>query len=130
MLAHYRPKIQKVIEFFEFQSSTQHPFYVAFYDVNRVMARAGTARGTSGIITFGKKEPEATLSISKAEEWHVSPNTCVLEIQRPKYSKYPLSKISMFNFLYKDAISRNSLKCFLKAKSIDKELFDIQHFYF
>ena len=27
----YRPKIQKVIEFFEFQSLTQHPLYVTVY---------------------------------------------------------------------------------------------------
>ena len=38
--AHYRPKIQKVIEFFEFQSLTQHPLYNAFehhYDTSAVL---------------------------------------------------------------------------------------------
>ena len=35
--------------------------YKAFHKVNIVTARAGTATGTSGIITFGGKDPDATL---------------------------------------------------------------------
>ena len=31
------------------------------HKVNRIAARAGTARGTSGIITFGEKDLEATI---------------------------------------------------------------------
>ena len=32
-----------------------------FHEVSRIIARPGTAHGTSGIITFGEKDPEATL---------------------------------------------------------------------
>ena len=32
-----------------------------FHEINRTTARAGTARGTSGIITFWEKDPEATI---------------------------------------------------------------------
>ena len=35
--------------------------YKAFHEVNIVTARAETAGGTSGIITFGEKDPDATL---------------------------------------------------------------------
>ena len=35
--------------------------FVHSVEVNIVTARAGTARGTSVIITFGEKDPEATL---------------------------------------------------------------------
>ena len=35
--------------------------YKAFHEVNIVTARAGTARGTSGIISFEEKDPDATL---------------------------------------------------------------------
>ena len=35
--------------------------YEAFHEVNKVTARAGTASGTSVIITFGEKDPDATL---------------------------------------------------------------------
>ena len=34
-----------------------------FHEVNRITARAGAVRGTSGIITFGGKDPEATLPV-------------------------------------------------------------------
>ena len=35
--------------------------YKAFHEVYVVTARAGTANGTSGIMTFGEKDPNATL---------------------------------------------------------------------
>ena len=35
-----------------------------FHEVNRITGRAGTARDTSEIITFGEKGPEATLLLS------------------------------------------------------------------
>ena len=35
--------------------------FKGFLIVNRIAARAGTACGTSGIITFTEKDPEATL---------------------------------------------------------------------
>ena len=35
--------------------------YKASHEVNIVTARAGTASGTSGIITLGEKNPDATL---------------------------------------------------------------------
>ena len=35
--------------------------YEAFHEVNIVTAHAGTASGMSGIITFGEKDPDATL---------------------------------------------------------------------
>ena len=38
--------------------------FKSFHQVNRITASAGTARGTSGIITHGEKDPEATLQRS------------------------------------------------------------------
>ena len=35
--------------------------FKGFDEVNRITARAETARGTSGIITYGEKDPEAPL---------------------------------------------------------------------
>ena len=37
--------------------------FKGFHEVNRVTARAWTARGTSGIITFGEKDPKVTLTM-------------------------------------------------------------------
>ena len=37
--------------------------FKGFHKVDRITARAGTARGISGIITFGGKDPEATLYV-------------------------------------------------------------------
>ena len=34
-----------------------------FHEINRTTARAGTASGTNGIITFGGKDLEATLQL-------------------------------------------------------------------
>ena len=36
-------------------------YFKGFHEVNTITAHAGTAHGTSGIITFGEKDPEATL---------------------------------------------------------------------
>ena len=35
-----------------------------FHEVNRIIARAGTARGTGEIITFEEKDPEATIYLN------------------------------------------------------------------
>ena len=37
--------------------------FKGFHEVNRITARAGIARCTSGIMTFGEKDPEATLNL-------------------------------------------------------------------
>ena len=36
-------------------------YFKGFHEVNRITARAGTARGTSGMITLGEKDAETTL---------------------------------------------------------------------
>ena len=35
-------------------------YFEGFHEVSGIIARVGTARGTSGVITFGEKDPEAT----------------------------------------------------------------------
>ena len=37
--------------------------FKGFHEVNRIVALAGTARGASGTIIFGGKDPEATLKV-------------------------------------------------------------------
>ena len=36
--------------------------FKGLHEVNRIRARVGTARGTGGVITFGEKNPETTLT--------------------------------------------------------------------
>ena len=78
---------------------------LCFHTAYRSLVSSGSVEGIS--------ESAQLLSKMMTDNHHICQDTT-----NPIYSKNPLTrnpflKISLFGFLYKDAISRNSLKCFL-----------------